>query len=115
MEQTTTFTALVAHTLTDTEFNYVQVMPADPVPGTVTPFRGWGYGQMLSNGTFDFVRRPIKRRKPALKLPHSSVSFGSDGYIRYTFTLPAEQKEECAELLYEEASEAAEFIFTQTI
>jgi len=108
--RTTTLSALVAVSKTETGMDYVQVMPDDPSVGQVQPFHGVGYGQMLSNGTFDFMRRPRKRRKPALKLQHSSVSFGEDGLDRYIFTLPSDRREEFFSLLCEEAVDAALFV-----
>lgn len=95
---------------TETEMDYVQVMPDNPCAGIVKPFHGMGYGQMLSNGSFDFVHRHRTRRKPALKLRHSSVSYGEDGYDRFTFTLPSDQRAEFTQLLLEEAAEAGFFV-----
>ena len=56
--------------------DYVQVLPDDPRVGQVEAFRGLGYGQMLSTGSFEFTRHKIVRSqaKTLLKLPHSSIS-----------------------------------------
>ena len=108
--KTTTLNALVAVSKTETGMDYVQVMPTNPRAGLVEPFRGRGYGQLLSNGTFDFVRKKRIRRKPVLKLPHSSVSYGEDGYDRFTFTLPAGQREEFCRLLRNEATLAGLYV-----
>ena len=108
--KTITLDALVAVSKSETGMDYVQVMPENPCAGMVEPFHGKGYGQLLSNGTFDFVRKPRKRRKPVLKLPHSSVSYGQDGYDRYVFVLPAEQRDEFASLLRKEANKAGRFV-----
>jgi hypothetical protein len=108
--KTTTLNALVAVSKTETGMDYVQVMPTNPRAGLVEPFHGRGYGQLLSNGTFDFVRRKSIRRKPVLKLPHSSVSYGEDGYDRFTFTLPSGQREEFCRLLRNEATQAGLFV-----
>ena len=110
---TKTLSALVAVSKTETGMDYVQVMPENPRVGLVQPFHGRGYGQMLSNGSFDFVRRPKKHGKPVLKLPHSSVSYGKDGYDRYVFTLPNEQRAEFAELLKEESVKVINFMDNQ--
>jgi hypothetical protein len=110
---TKTLSALVAVSKTETGMDYVQVMPDNPRVGQVKPFHGRGYGQMLSNGTFDFVRIPKKHGKPVLKLQHSSVSYGADGYDRYVFTLPNEQRAEFAKLLKREVAKAIKFMDNQ--
>ena len=98
---------------TETGMDYVQVMPDNPSVGQVKPFRGRGYGQLLNNGTFDFTRRPRMKSKPELKLRHSSVSFGRDGFDRYVFTLPNEQRMEFAKLLKQETTRAIKFMNDQ--
>ena len=105
-----TLDATMGISKTETGMDYVQVLPTNPCAGLVQPVHGRGYAQLLSNGTFDFTRRPRKKRKPALKLPHSSVSYGADGYDRYTFTLPSEQREEFYRLLVDEATQAGLFV-----
>ena len=107
VNKTTTLNALVGISKSETGMDYVQVMPTNPCADIVIPFRGRGYGQLLSNGTFDFVRKPCKRRKPKLKLPHSSVSYGEDGYDRFVFTLPSDQRGEFSKLLWDEAQQAS--------
>ena len=108
--KTITLNALMAVSNNENKMDYVQVLPLNPRTGLLKPFHGPGYGQMLSNGTFEFVRRPRKHRIPELKLTHSSVSFGIDGYDRYTLTLPSEQRAMFARILMEEAAVAAEFV-----
>ncbi len=110
MKKTTTLSALVAVSKSEQGMDYVQVMPDDPCVGQVEPFHGMGYGQMLSNGTFDFIRKQRKRGKPVLKLIHSSVSYSNDGMDRFIFTLPSEQRGEFCRLLREEATEAGLFV-----
>lgn len=110
LSKTTTLNALVAVSKTETGMDYVQVMPDDPRVGLVKPFCGWGRGQMLSNGSFDFLRKTRVRRKPELKLKHSSLSFGQDGTDRYIFCLPSAQRDEFAKLLLKEALEASKFM-----
>ena len=97
---------MVAVSKSESEMDYVQVIPDNPRVGLVTPFHGTGYGQMLSNGSFDFIRKPRKRRKPVLKLPHSSVTYGADGYDRFVYVLPSEQRGEFGHLLRDEAAMA---------
>ncbi len=108
--KTITLSALVAVSKSEQGMDYVQVMPDDPRVGMVEPFHGMGYCQMLSNGSFDFIRRQRKRGKPVLKLIHSSVSYSSDGMDRFIFTLPSEQRGEFCKLLYKEAKEAGVFV-----
>ena len=97
--KTTTLSALVAVSKTETGMDYVQVMPDDPRVGLVEPFHGMGYGQMLNNGTFDFVRRKRIRRKPELKVYYGSLTFCADGFDRVTFVVPSEMRAELPQLL----------------
>ena len=90
---------------------YVQFLPDNPRLGLVTPFVGSSRAQMLSNGTFDCLKkRPKPRTKPALKLPHSSLSFGADGFTRYVFTIPNTRIDELPRLLKRESKEVCNFI-----
>ena len=101
--KTITLSAQVAISQSETTgTDYVQVLPDNPRAGLVKPFCGKGRGQLLSNGTFDFVRQPRIHRKPELKLEHCSLSFGADGFDRCTFVLPSEQRHEFARLLKKE-------------
>ena len=102
--------AHVAVNRTEMGVDYVQLKPVNPCVGLVEPFHGMGCGQMLSDGTFDFVHKPRKRSKPVLKLPHSSVSYGGDGLDRFTFTLPSSRRDEFSGLLLDEARKAARFV-----
>lgn len=102
-----TLNAEVAVSKSETGMDYVQVLPDNPRVGLVEPFHGMGYGQMLSNGSFDFIRKKRVRGKPELKLAHSSISFGNDGYDRYLLVVPSEQRNDFAKLLKEESAKAA--------
>jgi len=97
--KTTTLTALVAVSKTESGMDYVQVMPDDPRVGLVEPFSGWGRGQMLSNGSFDFMHKKRVRRKPELKGDYVSLSFGDDGNDRVTFVVPAEMRIDLPKIL----------------
>lgn len=108
--KTTTLTGQMAVSKTEAGMDYIQVLPDNPQVGIVKPFSGSGRGQLLENGTFDFVRKRRIRRKPVLKQLHSTVSFGADGTDRYTFCLPSEQRGEFARLLKREATVAAKFM-----
>ena len=108
--KTTTLSAEVAISKTETGMDYVQVMPDNPRVGLFKPFCGWGRGQLLSNGSFDFLRKIRIRKKPELKLKHSSLSFGHDGFDRYIFYLPSGQRYEFAKLLLKEVMQAIKFM-----
>ena len=97
--KTTTLSALVAVSKTESGMDYVQVMPENPSVGLVEPFYGRGYGQMLSNGTFDFVRKHRVRRKPELKTDYVSLSFGADGNDRVIFVVPSEMRRDLPKIL----------------
>ena len=99
--KTTTLSAQVAVSKTKNGMDYVQVMPDDPRVGLVGPFHGMGYGQMLNNGTFDFIRKKRNRGKPELKVDYGSLSFCSDGNDRVVFTVPAEMRVDLPEILWE--------------
>ena len=90
--KTTTLNALVAVSKTECGMDYVQVMPDDPRVGLVTPFSGWGRGQMLSNGSFDFIHKKRVRKKPEMTGDYVSLSFCDDGRDRVTFVVPAEMR-----------------------
>lgn len=100
--RTVTLRAEVAVSKMENGLEYVQILPENPRVGMVEPFCCNGRGQMLSNGTFDFVRRKRIRRKPEFKGEHISLSYGEDGTDRVVFTLPAGQREELRMLLMED-------------
>ena len=89
INKTTTLSAQVAVSKTESGMDYVQVLPDNPRVGLIEPFHGTGYGQMLSNGSFDFIRRKRVRRKPDLKVDYGSLSFCQDDFIRVTFVVPS--------------------------
>ena len=97
--KTTTLSAQVAVSKTESGMDYVQVMPDDSHVGLVGPFHGMGYGQMLNNGTFDFIRKKRNRGKPELKVDYGSLSFCSDGNDRVVFTVPAEMRADLPKIL----------------
>jgi len=111
--KTKTLSATMAISKTEAGMDYVQVLPDNPSVGQVKPFHGRGYGQLLDNGTFDFVRKPGARSKPVLKLLHSSLSYGSDGLDRYSFTLPSECRRDFARLLKQEVAKVIKFMNDQ--
>ena len=105
-----TLSAEVAVTETENGLDYVQVMPDNPRVGLVKPFSGFGRGQMLSNGSFDFVRKLRKRRKPDYKEGHVSLSFGDDGMDRVSFVLPNGQRDELRILLQKDVKKLVAYL-----
>ena len=108
--KTTTLNALVAVSKTESGMDYVQVLPDDPRVGLVGPFHGMGYGQMLNNGTFDFIRKKRNRGKPELKVDYGSLSFCSDGNDRVVFTVPAEMRGELPKVLRKGIKEIVNYL-----
>lgn len=112
-QKTVTLSAAVAVTEMENGMRYVQVLPDDPRVGMVTPFVANGRGQMLSNGTFDFVQRKRLRKKPEFKGMHITLSFGQDGTDRVIFTLPNGQREELRTLLMEDVLRLTSYLEEQ--
>ena len=111
LNKTVTVNGMMAVTKSDLEMDYVQFLPDEPRVGLVTPFVGASRAQMLSNGTFDCLKKHRKpRTKPALKLPHSSLSFGADNMTRYTFIIPDGDIDQLPRLLKREAAQASKFV-----
>ena len=110
--KTVTLNAQVAITKTETGMNHVQVLPDNPCAGQVESFRGLGYGQMLSTGTFEFTRHKRVRSQAVtlLKLPHSSVSRCKDGTHRFTFIVKDEELEKFCLWLALESVKASAFM-----
>ena len=97
--KTTTFNAQVAVSKTESGMDYVQVLPDNPSVGMTEAFHGFGYGQMLSNGSFDFVRKVRHRGKPVFKVDFGSLSFCLDGNDRVIFTIPADMRADMPKVL----------------
>jgi hypothetical protein len=110
--KTVTLNAQVAVSKTETGTNYVQVLPDNPIVGQVEAFRGLGYGQMLSTGSFEFTRHKRVRSQAVtlLKLPHSSVSRCKDGTHRFTFIVRDEELEKFCLWLALESVKASAFM-----
>ena len=110
--KTVTLNAQVAISKTETGMNYVQVLPDNPCAGQVESFRGLGYGQMLSTGTFEFTRHKVARSQAVtlLKLPHSKVSQCKDGTHRFTFIVKDEELKEFNHWLAVESLRATTFM-----
>ncbi len=97
--KTITLNAQVAVSKTESGMDYVQVLPDNPRVGLVQPFHGVGYGQMLSNGSFDFIHKKRVRKKPEMTGDYVSLSFCDDGRDRVTFVVPAEMREDLPKIL----------------
>ena len=95
--------------------DHVQVLPDNPCVGQVEAFRGLGYGQMLSTGSFEFTRHQIVRSQAVteMRLPHSSLSKCKDRTRRFTFIVHESDLENFSRWLMEEAPQAAEYIQEQ--
>ena len=111
--KTTTLSTQMAISKTETGMDYVQVLPDNPRVGLVKPFHGMGYGQMLNNGSFDFIRRKRKRGKPELKVDYGSLSFSSDGNDRVIFTVPAEMRDELPKVLRKGMKEIISYLIKE--
>ena len=110
-EQTiVTLAAEVAVTETEDGLDYIQILPENPRVGLVKPFCGWGRGQMLSNGTFDFLRHKRVHNKPEYRVGHTSLSYGVDGYDRCIFTRPNGQRDEFAGLLQKDVKRIVAYL-----
>ncbi len=112
-QKTVVLSAEMAVTEMENGMRYVQVLPDNPGVGMVTPFVANGRGQMLSNGTFDFVQRKRIRRKPEFKGEHISLSFGQDGTDRVIFALPNGQRDELRMLLMEDVLRLTSYLEEQ--
>ena len=110
--KTVTLNAQVAVSKTENGTNYVQILPDNPIVGQVEAFRGLGYGQMLSTGTFEFTRHKRVRSQAVtlLKLPHSKVSQCKDGTHRFTFIVKDEELEKFCLWLALESVKASAFM-----
>ena len=108
--KTKTFNAQVAVSKTESGMDYVQVLPDNPRVGMIEAFHGFGYGQMLSNGSFDFVRKVRHRGKPVFKVDFGSLSFCLDGNDRVIFTIPADMRADMPKVLRKGIKEIVNYL-----
>lgn len=108
--KTVSYGATVAVSRSESGLDYVQVLPDNQSVELVKPFCAIGRGQLLSNGTFDFVRRKRHRNKPELRLKFSTLSFGADGYDRFILLMPSEMRNEMPAILAEDSAEAIKYL-----
>ena len=102
VNKTVTVNGMMAVTKTEIEMDYVQFLPDNPSTGQVEAFRGRGLGQLLSNGSCEFVRTKRLRHKPEFKGDYASLSFGGDGFDRVTFVVPNELRAQLPSILRKE-------------
>lgn len=86
--------------------------PDDPVNGLITPFRSEGVAQVLSNGTFDFVRKPRLRAESELilKLAHGRISRTKDGAIQLTLKVYQDEGINIPQAIAREAKQACKAV-----
>ena len=75
------------------------------------PVTGKFKAQVMRDGNMYMTQEKKRiRRKPICKFAHSSVTFGPDGFDRFIFILPSEQRSEFYRLLHQEAKDAGLFV-----
>ena len=110
VNKTITINGMMAVTKSESGLDYVQVLPDNPSVGLVKPFSAIGRAQLLSNGTFDFIRRKCRRNKPELRLKFSTLSFGQDGWDRFIVMTPSEMRDELPAILTEDSVDAVKYL-----
>ncbi len=92
------------------EKKYFMFAPDDSVPGQVCSFRGLGIAQQMSDGTFDFVRKPQLRPRSVLikKLAHGRLSATVDGAFQLTLKVYKTEGLNIKDTIIKEAKEAFE-------
>ena len=82
-------------------------VPDHPAGGSISPFRSQGMGQLLPDGSFDFVRKPRQRAQSKLirKLAHGRVSETKDGAVQLTLKIGLEEGANIPVILLTEALE----------
>ena len=112
--KTTTLSATMSVCeMKETGTTNVQVLPDEPCPGLVEPFRGLGYGQLLSSGTFEFTRHrlPHSQAVTLLRLPHCTVSKCKDRTHRVTFIVKDSELRNFCRYLMEEIPQVLTFMY----
>ena len=99
INKTTTIDGMMAVSENESGLRYVQFLPDNPCVGLMEAFRGFGYFQMLNNGSCDFVQKKRHRNKPEFKGYYASLSFCADGYDRVTFVVPNSMRAELPKIL----------------
>ena len=94
-----TFGGVIAVSKTEMGMDYVQVLPDNPSVGQVEAFHGFGYGQLLNNGSFEFIRKKRHRSKAEFRGGYASLKFCADGYDRITIVVPNELRHKLPTIL----------------
>lgn len=99
------------------EKKYFMFSPDVPIPGSVARFKGLGMAQQMTDGTFDFVRRPKPRTQSQLikKLAHGRVSRTKDGGIQLTLKVYGTEMLNIGQTILEEAMMASKAIVEQQL
>lgn len=79
--------------------------PTESVAGLLPRFRAMGLALQLSDGTFDFIRRPRLRAQSELirKLAHGRISKTKDGAIQLTLKVFEDERVNISQTIGEEA------------
>ena len=112
--KTTTLSATMSVCeMKETGTTNVQVLPDEPCAGRVEPFRGLGYGLLLSSGTFEFTRHrlPHSQAETLLRLPHCTVSKCKDKTHRVTFIVRDGELRNFCRYLMEEIPQVLTFMY----
>jgi len=110
MDKTKTINGMAAVTKNELGMDYVQFLPDEPEANKVNPFHGMGYGQMLSNGSFDFVRKKRRRSRPEFRAVWSSLSFSANGYDYVVFKAPNELRIKLPTLLRKDVNKIINYL-----
>jgi len=83
--------------------------PDQSNPHTVESWLHRGTAQLMSDGCFEFVAKPMLRSESTLikKLPHGRLSRTKDGFIQLTLKIRLDEQVDMAEVFREEAELAA--------
>ena len=94
------------------ESDYFIFLPDELVCGSLPPFRAMGIGQLRSDGTFNFIRKPRLRAQSELirKLAHGRVSKTKDGAIQLTLKVYRDEGINISETIAQEALQAKDAI-----
>ena len=90
----------------------VSFIPDNPLPGKHEGFRRRGHGQMLSDGSFEFVGSPARKRRRhywRMHLPHGTITHTESGNLHLSLTFRPESGSACFlhDAIIDEANEAA--------
>lgn len=82
--------------------------PDDPRPGMTSNYRTFGYGQLQSDGTFEFVakKRPKTQSVLLKKVAHGRLSATADGAIQLTLKVFKRECLDVKSVIINEANEA---------